>query len=295
MKKLLTIVMSIFLLVGACFSLTACGKEELNYGKELVKLDSQLDTLVQLKSGSIDMAIIDSVMAGYYATTGEFKDDIAILPLELAVEKYGIAGRKDDKAFVSKINEALIALSSTQYLAVAAEYGLESSLCLDSATENPLASATDGSWDAIKDAGEIVIGYTVFAPIAYEVENGTPTKGFDIDLAKKVVEYLNTTYTLSLTVEFQEIDWDKEALLNNGTIDLIWNGLTITEERAENMCISVPYLNNAQVAVVTKAKYDELTDDNDAYTNELLTLFANATIGVEGGSAGEGVVVKVEE
>jgi len=292
MKKLLTIVMSIFLLVGACFSLTACGKEELNYGKELVKLDSQLDTLTQLKAGTIDMAIIDSVMAGYYATTGDFKDDIAVLnEFVLATEQYGIAGRKNDKAFVSKINEALIALKDTDYLTVAGEYGLTSSLCITSETTNPLAQATDESWDAIKTAGKIVIGYTVFAPIAYEVENEEPTKGFDIDLAKKVVAYLNTTYSLNLSIEFQEIDWDsKEALLNNGTIDLIWNGLTITEERAENMCISVPYLNNNQVAVISKEKYDEIDNYND-----LFTLFANATIGVEGGSAGEGVVVKKAE
>jgi len=296
MKKLLSIVMSIFLLVGACFSLTACGKEELNYGKELVKLDSQLDTLIQLESGSIDMAIIDSVMAGYYATTGEFKDDIAILEMQLAVEKYGIAGRKEDKAFVSKINEALIALSDADYLTVAAEYGLTSSLCLTPATENPLEDANDNSWKAIKTAGKIVIGYTVFAPIAYEVKNGAPTKGFDIDLAKAVVEYLNQTYSVDLDVEFQEIDWDsKEALLNNGAIDLIWNGLTITEERAQNMCISVPYLNNAQVAVITKAQYEDLYEDATTSTNKLLTLFANATIGVEGGSAGEGVVVKAAE
>jgi ABC-type amino acid transport substrate-binding protein len=93
--------------------------------------------------------------------------------VELIKEEYGIAAKKGNDALISKINEALINLSTTQYLAVAAEYGLESSLCLDSSTENPLVTATDESWNSIKNAGKIVIGYTVFAPIAYEVENGT--------------------------------------------------------------------------------------------------------------------------
>jgi ABC-type amino acid transport substrate-binding protein len=288
MKKLLTIALTVILAVVSMCSLTACGKEDLNFGKDLVKLDSQLDTLTQLKSGTIDMSIIDSVMAGYYATTGEFKDDIVVLnKYVLANEQYGIAGRKGDKAFVSKINDALIALQTTDYATIAETYGLTSSLSIDANTTNPLASETDGSWDAIKTAGKIVIGYTVFAPIAYELVDNVPTKGFDIELAKKVVAYLNTTYSVNLTVQFQEIDWDsKEVLLNNGTIDLIWNGLTITSERAANMCISVPYLNNNQVAVVRKADYNDQMSYKD-----LFTLFATATIGVEGGSAGESVVL----
>lgn len=292
MKKLLTTLVAAILCITACFSLTACGKEQLNFGKDIVKLDSQLDTLTQLKNGTVTMSVIDSVMAGYYSTTGEFKDDIVVLDdYVLAKEQYGIAGRKDDKAFVSKINEALIALNSLNklyaYTQIANEYGLLSSTCITSETVNPLADASDGSWDAIKTSGKIVIGYTVFAPIAYDVVNNVPTKGFDIDLAKKVVEYLNNTYSINLTLEFQEIDWDsKEALLSNGTVDLIWNGLTITDERIANMCISVPYLNNNQVAVVRKADYNE----NMSY-KDLFTLFSNAIIGVEGGSAGESVVV----
>ena len=69
MKKLLTFIMASILALGACFGLTACGeKQELNFGKELVKLDSQLDTLSSLQKEEIDVSIIDSVMAGYYTT-----------------------------------------------------------------------------------------------------------------------------------------------------------------------------------------------------------------------------------
>lgn len=47
----------------------------------------------------------------------------------------------------------------------------------------------------------------------------------------------------------------KESELNNGNIDFIWNGYTITEERKEKVNFSEAYLNNKQV-IVTLANSD---------------------------------------
>ncbi len=290
MKKILTLLLAMLLVVGACFGLTACGEDEntLAYGKELVKADSQLDTLRLLDNGTIDVSIIDSVMAGYYCTTGAYKDKIKMLDVVLAEESYGIAGRKEDKAFVSKINEAIIALSDTEYRTVAEEYGLTSSLCVTNQTENPLANATDNSWNEIVASGKIIIGYTVFAPICYAIDNDVPTKGFDIDLAKKVAQYLNQTYSTNLTVEFVLIDWNtKETTLAQGVIDLIWNGMTITPERSSEMCVSIPYLKNFQSAVILKSDASKYQNVTIANAKEK---FANAIMGAEAGSAGEKVI-----
>ena len=101
-------------------------------------------------------------------------------------------------------------------------------------------------------------------------------KGFDIDLAKEVAKVLD------VEVEFKEIDWNsKEALLENGTIDLVWNGMTITADRQAAMCVSVPYLYNKQVAVVKKA-------DAGKYTT--VESMKNAIMTAESGSAGEEVI-----
>jgi len=290
MKKLFTLLLTVVMALTACFAFAGCSEEPEAYkfGKELLRYDSQLQTLKGLKDDEIDVSIIDSVMAGYYSTTGDYKDDIAIIDdLILAQEKYGIAGRKNDKAFVSKINEALIALAETRYEQIGETYGLEDSLCLDDETVNPLESATDNSWETIKNSGKIIIGYTIFAPICYDIVSDVPTKGFDIDLAKAVVAYLNNTYQTNLGIEFVKIEWDeKEADLANGTIDLIWNGMTITDERADAMCISVPYLNNNQVAVVLKSNLDKYSTMADILVN-----MNKAVIGVEDGSAGESVVL----
>ncbi len=260
----------------------ACNSgEKLAYGKELLTLNTQLDTLTQLNMGAIDAAVIDSVMAGYYSNNGEYAGKVTIMDAVLQREQYGIAARKDDEAFMSKINEALIALYGNGGMQeVADQFGLTADIALESSTENPLADATDSSWDDIVASGKIIIGYTIFAPIAFDEGDGLT--GYDIELAKKTIEYLNEKYSVNLTPEFQIIDWDsKEALLTNGTIDLIWNGLTIDDERLANMCISVPYLNNDQVAVVR-------TEDKDKYVTP--DDLKDAVIGVEKGSAGESVV-----
>ncbi len=260
----------------------ACNSgEQLAYGKELLTLNTQLDTLTQLNMGAIDAAVIDSVMAGYYSNNGEYAGKVTIMDAVLQREQYGIAARKDDEAFMSKINEALIALYGNGGMQeVADQFGLTADIALESSTENPLADATDSSWDDIVASGKIIIGYTIFAPIAFDEGDGLT--GYDIELAKKTIEYLNEKYSVNLTPEFQIIDWDsKEALLTNGTIDLIWNGLTIDDERLANMCISVPYLNNDQVAVVR-------TEDKDKYVTP--DDLKDAVIGVEKGSAGESVV-----
>lgn len=199
--------------------------------------------------------------------------------LVLVEEQYGIAAKKGNEALVSKVNEALIAVANDKLVSIANTYGLTSELAVTSETVNPLADATDSSWNDLVARNKVVIGYTIFAPIAYEVVNDVPTKGFDIELAKAVFNYLNEKYSTNIVVEFFKIDWNaKEALLEGGSIDLVWNGLTITDSRLNQMCISVPYLNNKQVAVIMSKNAEKFTT---------IASMANAVTGAEDGSAGE--------
>ena len=122
----------------------------------------------------------------------------------------------------------------------------------------------------ITDKGTLTIGMTLFAPMDYMDDNGELT-GFEVEFGKAVCE------KLGVTPEFIEIDWNaKETELAAKNIDCIWNGMTITEERAANMSISVPYMTNKQV-VVTKA------ENAEKYAASL----AGATVVAEAGSAGE--------
>ncbi|MBQ8374717.1 MAG: transporter substrate-binding domain-containing protein [Clostridia bacterium] len=282
--KVLGLVLAASMVTAAA---VACNQgDELQIGKEFVAASSQLDALTKLDKGEADVAVIDSVMAGYYTATGDYADKMQMVDgLVLAEESYGIAAKKGNQAFMSKINEALIALRTTEYATITEEYNLTASAALTESTTNPYADATDNSWEEVKSSGTIVIGYTVFAPIAYE-EAGALT-GYDIELARAVVAYLNTTYTLNLEVDFLLIDWNtKEAKLEDGTIDLVWNGMTITPDREEGMCISVPYLYNKQVAVILKTDASKYTS-KDSMKDAIMT--------AESGSAGETVIVGEQE
>ncbi len=105
-------------------------------------------------------------------------------------------------------------------------------------------------------SNKLVIGIDdSFPPLGFRDENNNIV-GFDIDLAKAVGE------KLGMEVEFKVIDWDtKEELVNNGQIDVIWNGYTITETRKEKVEFTKPYIANAQIVVVNAASsYETLAD-----------------------------------
>lgn len=285
MKKVTLILVAILLVAVMALSLVACtdGKVQANllFGKELSALPTQMDILTSLKNGAADIGVLDATMANYLLATGTYSQDLMAFELGFDEEEYGIAAKKGNEALISKINEALIALATSGDLTtVATTFGLQNELLVQTDTVNPLAASTDGSWNAIVTAKKIVIGYTEFAPIAFKNENDTLT-GFDIELAKDVVDYLNTTYSSEIEIEFTKIVWaNKEAMLANGSIDLVWNGMTINEERLENMTISVPYLINMQIAVIRKA--DEAKYNGFA---SFMTNARNAIIAVEKDSA----------
>jgi polar amino acid transport system substrate-binding protein len=82
-----------------------------------------------------------------------------------------------------------------------------------------------------------------FAPMGFRNDSGEIV-GFDIDLAKEAAKRMD------VTIDFQPIDWSmKEAELNGGNIDFIWNGYSITEERREKLAFSKPYLENKQIII----------------------------------------------
>lgn len=94
------------------------------------------------------------------------------------------------------------------------------------------------------DKDELIVGLDdTFVPMGFKNESGDIV-GFDVDLANAVAKKLNKK------VKFQSIDWSmKETELDNGNIDLIWNGYSITDERKGKVEFSKAYLNNTQVVV----------------------------------------------
>lgn len=107
-----------------------------------------------------------------------------------------------------------------------------------------------GTQDAGKKAEtktpqKIVIGLDdTFAPMGFRDDNNNLV-GFDIEMAKEAASRLN------MEIEFRPIDWNsKEVELNSKKVDVLWNGLTITEDRKKNIAFTKPYMANQQIIIV---------------------------------------------
>lgn len=121
--------------------------------------------------------------------------------------------------------------------------------------------------------GKLVVGITDFAPMDYKEGDSDEWIGFDADMAKAFAE------SLGVQVEFVEIDWDNKVLeLNNGSIDCVWNGMTLTDEVTSSMECSNAYCNNAQVVVVNAAVADKYNS---------VEACKELNFAVESGSAGQ--------
>ncbi|MDD6603883.1 MAG: transporter substrate-binding domain-containing protein [Eubacteriales bacterium] len=132
------------------------------------------------------------------------------------------------------------------------------------------AAKTDS--EKIAENGKLVVGITDFAPMDYKNENKNWI-GFDADMAAAFAK------SLGVEVEFVEIKWDNKVFeLNNGTIDCVWNGMTLTDEVTSAMDCSQAYCNNAQVVIVNKDVADKYKTAEDC--KEL-------NFAVESGSAGQ--------
>lgn len=136
------------------------------------------------------------------------------------------------------------------------------------------ALAGCGSNSAQKEeAKKIVVGLDdSFPPMGFKDEKNEIV-GFDIDLAKEVAKRLGRE------VEFKAIDWNsKEAELKSGRVDILWNGLDITDKRKENMLFSEPYMDNRQIVFVAKNGKVAVASEAD---------LAGKTIGTQSGGTTE--------
>jgi len=92
--------------------------------------------------------------------------------------------------------------------------------------------------------GKFTVGFDQdFPPYGYVGDDGE-FAGFDIEMAKKVAELKGWE------IDLVPIDWNsKDAELDSGAIDCIWNGFTING-REDAYTWSEPYMDNSQVVVV---------------------------------------------
>jgi polar amino acid transport system substrate-binding protein len=109
-------------------------------------------------------------------------------------------------------------------------------------------AADDKAFEKIKEQGFFIVGLDdAFPPMGFRSKDKNEIIGFDIDLANEAAK------RLGVKAEFKSVAWDGIIFsLNKGDIDVVWNGMTITEERSKQILFSKPYMNNKQIIMVNK-------------------------------------------
>ena len=110
---------------GESFAVEAIGT-----GGTMINASAQIDTLIEVKAGAVDFAVVDILLAQAIVGTGNYSD-LAIADITLDSEVYAI-GFKKGSDLTEKVNKAIKELYDAGELAKLAEkYGLENSLLLD--------------------------------------------------------------------------------------------------------------------------------------------------------------------
>lgn len=126
------------------------------------------------------------------------------------------------------------------------------------------------TWNKVHQQKTVTIGIDdTFVPMGFRDKKGKLI-GYDVEMAKAAFE------KMGLKPKFQVIDWSmKETELNTGHIDAIWNGYTMTPERAKHAAFTKPYHEVNQV-LLTKAN-SGINTPQDMHGKQL---------GVQSGSVG---------
>ena len=142
------------------------------------------------------------------------------------------------------------------------------------ASEEP---AAESDMAYVQEKGSLIVGITEFEPMDYQNEAGEWI-GFDADLARAFAD------SLGVEAVFQVIEWDNKVMeLDGKTIDVVWNGMTLTDEVFSAMECSNAYCNNAQVVILPA---DSAEDYPDAAS------MSELNFAVESGSAGEAMAIE---
>ena len=220
---------------------------------------------MEVAAGTSDAAVIDLLMAGAMIGPDTSYPDLTYTD-SLTQEEYGIGCRQgsDLADFITSVLAEAYQDGTTQ--ALARQFGIR---------EDLLAEMPQTGY--IRGKGTLVVGITEFAPMDYKDDNGQWT-GFDAELARLVAQ------RLGVDVEFVIIEWGQKVNeLNSKAIDVVWNGMTLTDAVQETMECSNAYCNNAQVVILPA---DSAEDYPDAAS------MSELNFAVESGSAGEAMAIE---
>ena len=207
----------------------------------LTTYEKYVDAIAALRQGKVRAVIMDEMPAKRFLSEVE---GLAIMNEPLSEENYAIGFRKGNTELVSQVNKALAEMKA------------------DGTMDKIFAKYLDGDYSAVKPedidfnkgakGGKLFVGTEAgFAP--YELKVGTGFIGIDVEMCAYIAKKLDR----ELVIENMNFDALPMAVSTN-KVDMICAGITVTDERKENMDFSDNYVVGAkQVAVVKSDDYEK--------------------------------------
>lgn len=201
-------------------------------GATVTRMNSGMDCALDLKNGAIDAIVLDELPAKAIVAKN---DDLKVLDIKFAKEKYAIAVKKGNTELVDTINKAIAAMKENgEY-----EELVNAFMPADGKIIIPEDIVTEGS-------KTIKLGTNAEFP-PFEYVEGTKIVGFDITMGQKIAASAGTK------LEVQNMKFDSLIpALSSGAIDFIAAGMSVTEERLKNVDFSDTYFESEQVIIVKK-------------------------------------------
>lgn len=122
--------------------------------------------------------------------------------------------------------------------------------------------------ERIRERGKLVVAEALDAPLLSQQNPTDPdsVEGFDADLAKLLAIYILGEPNVEIVPPATET---REAMLQNDTVDVVFNTYTITPERAEQVSFAGPYFESG-LAVAVKSDNEEITGIDDLDGKEVI-------------------------
>ena len=142
------------------------------FGKTPTGVVRQVNVFTEVTAGTSEIGVIDAVMAGYYITaeTGAYHDSLAVINIEGVEEEYYAIGFRDGSNLPAAFNNIIAGLVEDGTVErIAEKYGLQDVIMPENFADYDAnyVYPTSGDYQELIDNGEMVLGYTIFAPMAY--------------------------------------------------------------------------------------------------------------------------------
>lgn len=207
----------------------------------LTTYEKYVDAVAALRQGKIRAVIMDEMPAKRFVNE---VDGLAIMDEPMTEESYAIGFKKGNAELVGQVNKILAEMKADGTLAAI------------------MAKYIDGDYSSVKPedidfnkgakGGKFYVGTEAgFAP--YELKVGNGFIGIDVEMCANIAKKLDKELVI-INMNFDALP----TAVSTGKVDMICAGITVTDERKENMDFSDNYVVGAkQVALVLANDYEK--------------------------------------